>query len=151
MYIISLKINLFSPWYSWWIAELALNNNHSLTHSLTHSLVVKYKIYFMSFRYRYKSSSVFLSCFVACAHVFYIDNVCILYLSCNVKFSIQLPNCLRRTETRFVLIVPSKTSALKMLSFLIVTQHESGTKKTYLDQWSYITKNYQVNAIWLLK
>ena len=28
--IISLKINLFSPWYSWKIAELALNNNHSL-------------------------------------------------------------------------------------------------------------------------
>ena len=30
--IISLKINLFSPWYSWKIAELALNNNHSRTH-----------------------------------------------------------------------------------------------------------------------
>jgi len=25
-----LKINLFSPWYSWKIAGLALNNNHSL-------------------------------------------------------------------------------------------------------------------------
>ena len=29
--LISLKIDLFSPWYSWTIAELALNNNHSLT------------------------------------------------------------------------------------------------------------------------
>ena len=29
--IISLKINLFSPWYSWKIAELALNNNHTLS------------------------------------------------------------------------------------------------------------------------
>jgi hypothetical protein len=29
--IISLKINLLSPWYSWKIAELALNNNHSIT------------------------------------------------------------------------------------------------------------------------
>jgi hypothetical protein len=29
--IISLKINLFSLWYSWKIAELALNKNHSLT------------------------------------------------------------------------------------------------------------------------
>jgi hypothetical protein len=28
--IISLKINLFSPWYSWKIADLVLNNNHSL-------------------------------------------------------------------------------------------------------------------------
>ena len=28
--IISLKINLFWPWYSWKIAEFALNNNHSL-------------------------------------------------------------------------------------------------------------------------
>jgi hypothetical protein len=26
--IIPLNINLFSPWYSWTIAELALNNNH---------------------------------------------------------------------------------------------------------------------------
>ena len=31
--IISLKINKFSPWYSWKIVELALNNNQSLTHS----------------------------------------------------------------------------------------------------------------------
>ena len=29
---ISLKINLFSPWYSWKIAELPINNNYSLTH-----------------------------------------------------------------------------------------------------------------------
>jgi hypothetical protein len=27
-------INLFSPWYSWKIAELVLNNNHLLTHSI---------------------------------------------------------------------------------------------------------------------
>jgi hypothetical protein len=31
--IISLKINLFSPCYSWKIAELALNNNHSLKYN----------------------------------------------------------------------------------------------------------------------
>jgi hypothetical protein len=30
IFIITLKINLFSPWYSWKIDELALNNNHSL-------------------------------------------------------------------------------------------------------------------------
>ena len=29
MIIISLKINMFLPWYSWKIAELALKNNHS--------------------------------------------------------------------------------------------------------------------------
>jgi hypothetical protein len=28
---ISLKIYLFSPWYNWKMAELALSNNHSLT------------------------------------------------------------------------------------------------------------------------
>ena len=28
--LISLKIDLFSPWYSWKIVELALDNNHSL-------------------------------------------------------------------------------------------------------------------------
>jgi hypothetical protein len=32
--ILSLIFNVFSPWYSWQIAELALNNNHPLTHSL---------------------------------------------------------------------------------------------------------------------
>jgi hypothetical protein len=31
--IISLQINLFSPWYSWNIAELVLSTNNSLTHS----------------------------------------------------------------------------------------------------------------------
>jgi hypothetical protein len=30
-YDMSLKIDLFSTWYSWKITELALNNNHSLT------------------------------------------------------------------------------------------------------------------------
>ena len=30
--IISLIINLFSPWYGWKIVQLALNNTHSLTH-----------------------------------------------------------------------------------------------------------------------
>jgi hypothetical protein len=33
--IISLKINLLSPWYSWKISELALNYNHSLAHFYT--------------------------------------------------------------------------------------------------------------------
>jgi len=28
--IISLKCNVFSPWYSWKIADLALNNTHSV-------------------------------------------------------------------------------------------------------------------------
>ena len=28
----SYYFNLFSPWYSWIITELTLNNNHSLTH-----------------------------------------------------------------------------------------------------------------------
>jgi hypothetical protein len=32
--LISLKINLFSPWNSWQIGELALSNNNSLTLSL---------------------------------------------------------------------------------------------------------------------
>ena len=31
-HILSLKCNLFSPWYSWQFARLVLNNNHTLTH-----------------------------------------------------------------------------------------------------------------------
>ena len=30
--------------------------------------------------------------------------------------------------------------------FLIVAQHESGTRKLYLGQWSNITKKYPVNV-----
>ena len=37
--IISLKINLFSPSYSWKIAELALNSNHSLLFNINISLL----------------------------------------------------------------------------------------------------------------
>jgi hypothetical protein len=38
--IISLKIYLFLPWYSWQIAVLALNNNYSLNHSYRHLLPI---------------------------------------------------------------------------------------------------------------
>jgi hypothetical protein len=38
--IISLKINLFSPWYSLKIAELVLNNNHSLNSPLVKSILL---------------------------------------------------------------------------------------------------------------
>jgi hypothetical protein len=31
--ILSLKINLFLPWYSWKTSELGINNNHSLAHN----------------------------------------------------------------------------------------------------------------------
>jgi hypothetical protein len=34
----ALKINLFSPQYSWKIAELALNINHSLNYSWTQNV-----------------------------------------------------------------------------------------------------------------
>jgi hypothetical protein len=33
--IISLKINLFSPWYSWKIGEMALSNNEHANHYTT--------------------------------------------------------------------------------------------------------------------
>jgi hypothetical protein len=40
--IISLKINLFSPWYSWKIAELALSINQSLTGNKIDSMYFKW-------------------------------------------------------------------------------------------------------------
>jgi len=39
--IISFKINLCSSWYSWKIAELALNNNHSLKQNINIDNIVK--------------------------------------------------------------------------------------------------------------
>ena len=38
------QINLFSPWYSWKIAELALSNNHSLTQIKYYSRFYMYTI-----------------------------------------------------------------------------------------------------------
>jgi hypothetical protein len=37
--IISLKINLFLPWYRWKIADLALSNNHSLAQNRMSSMM----------------------------------------------------------------------------------------------------------------
>jgi ribosomal protein L24E len=37
--LLLLKCNLFSPWYSWHIAHLALNKNHSLTYSKSHEIL----------------------------------------------------------------------------------------------------------------
>ena len=42
------KCNLFSSWYSWEIAHLALNNNHSLTHSVLLSFYNIDKQYFLT-------------------------------------------------------------------------------------------------------
>jgi hypothetical protein len=39
--IISLKINMFSPWYSWKFAEFALNNNHSLSRAFLTVVLIK--------------------------------------------------------------------------------------------------------------
>ena len=49
--VISLKINLFSPWYSWKIAELALNNNRSLTHSPIFFYFIIHNVFISSLEY----------------------------------------------------------------------------------------------------
>ena len=56
-----MKINLFSPWYSWKIAELELNNNHSLTQYFACACVsiLINKCFFFSF-YKSLIISVFL-------------------------------------------------------------------------------------------
>ena len=48
---ISLKINLFSPWYIWEIAELVLNNNHSL-----------YPCFFFSYRGDDEDNIISINC-----------------------------------------------------------------------------------------
>ena len=46
--IILLKINLFSLWYNWKIAELALNNNHSLAMSSGDKVNMQVRVTFPS-------------------------------------------------------------------------------------------------------
>ena len=69
--IISLKINLFSPWYSWKIAELAFNNNHSLTHPHIHitteiNLVLLVYYYFWVLYIKYKICMLSHVCEATC-------------------------------------------------------------------------------------
>jgi len=59
----------------------------------------------------------------------------------------QQPNCLKRAETDIILIVlmvSSVTSAPKLLLFLTVTQHESGTRKTI--SWSVTVYNKNLSS-----
>ena len=68
--IISLKCNLFLPWYIWKIAHLVLNNNwsltrsliHSLDHSSTHSLIL-YVVNLLMNYYKYETLIVTLLIF----------------------------------------------------------------------------------------
>ena len=79
------------------------------------------------------------------------DNVCILYLSCNVKKNITTAKLSKksrnkRRSNRF-LMASSVKSALKPLPFLIIAQHELSNRIIIL----HITKMYPVKAIRLLK
>ena len=60
--IVSLKINLFSPWYSWKIAELVLNNNQPLNAFIgiifPQREIWQYKIVTEIFRYYFLMFSV---------------------------------------------------------------------------------------------
>ena len=59
----------------------------------------------------------------------------------------QLLNCLKRAETSVVLIVftvSSMKSALVLLPFIIVAQHESGTRKTI--SWSVTVDNKHLTS-----
>jgi hypothetical protein len=49
-----MRLNLFSPWYFWKIAELALSNNHSLTHSFNESpLTTPISLHILSVFFRF--------------------------------------------------------------------------------------------------
>jgi hypothetical protein len=70
--IISLKINLFSPWYSWKIAELALNNNHSRTHLIEWifgSVIISlYDSLFLNINYMMKLKTISFLILIASFH-----------------------------------------------------------------------------------
>ena len=72
--IISLKINLFSPYYSWKIAELALKNNHSLTQYFYRTWLYIWVTWLVSYKTAYPSrASEFIPGFfggIRVAHLF---------------------------------------------------------------------------------
>jgi hypothetical protein len=70
-------INLFSPWYSWKIAELALSNNHSLTilrcefvprsgevYSIPHYVIKFVSLYLHSIKQKIKTIAIIQKEFV---------------------------------------------------------------------------------------
>jgi hypothetical protein len=82
----------------------------------------------------------FLSCFAATMYVY-----CVYPAMSEIPK--QLPNYLKIVSFESFLMI----SALMLLLFLIVALHKSGTRKLYLGEWQCFTKQYPVNAIWLLK
>jgi hypothetical protein len=79
----SLKISLFSAWYSWNKAELALNNNHmhSPTHSLTIYLFVPLFCFFCVFVCLFVCLLDFVLCCFVIAFIAFCLFVCLCY--CN--------------------------------------------------------------------
>ena len=91
--------NLFLSWYSWKIAELPLNNNHSLTHSNT--------------IFHYKADSPFF----IFSLIFELNMTMLSYIVCQ-SFSFHLPTSwhLKGHLTKYIQIaIPEKTMTKKSL------------------------------------
>jgi hypothetical protein len=102
--IISLKINLFSPWYSWKIAELALNNNHSLqTMCLFYFLPFLRYVYIISSKHNFFSQfrkfGMTLKAFGSFP-LLYFCKICLILL---YMLTTRSSNC-----SRYVYIISSK-------------------------------------------
>jgi hypothetical protein len=89
--IIKFKINLFSLWYSWKIAELALSNNYSLTIYIFRLFIP----YFFCICVLLRLHSVVLFSYMRCSNVFVCDRfwlfLRLLCRQCGIfSFSISL-------------------------------------------------------------
>ena len=113
-------------------------------------IVWKYIIYLHEL-YKQVEEQVFLVCFTVSANFIFNNNVRILCLSCNIKRSMLSENswnkhCFNRFQMHHLW-----RQCLYWYRFFLLLNRNQVPEKLYFSQWPYITKIYQVNAIWLLK
>jgi hypothetical protein len=83
--IISLQINLYSPWYSWKTAELALNNNYSLT---LKNYILQYIVYIIEPTIYHTRGSTLIITPSMRFKIFFCNNV----HNCKIKINIKIVN-----------------------------------------------------------
>jgi len=118
-------------------------------------IIGKYKIYLKQVEKR-----AFWSAFLSWnkrlqMNFIFSDNVRILYLSCNVNEPKITAKLSKKSRNKHPLNCfwwcPLWSLCLYCYHFVPLLSMNQVPEKLYLGQWSYIRKNYPVNAIWLLK
>jgi hypothetical protein len=135
--IISLKINYFSPWYSWKITKLALNNNHSLTvlYSRNKSISIYFTVIPFLFKCLYQVDISILQPFFdfllesrVCYYLFFILILYKITLK-HQKLGLSIPNQIIIIKVHcFTISMVNKMNCELMLTYHIPAIRQTGSR-----------------------